>query len=168
MTDVIVHAAENDPPRILGLYAEARAFMAQAGNPGQWGRTGYPKAELLRDDIAKARLFAVRRGGETVGAFVLVFGEDPTYTVIENGAWPGDKPYGTIHRLCSATAEYGVAASVIAYCEEECRKRGADLRADTHAANKPMRHVLEKAGFKYCGVIHVADGSPRMAYQKEL
>ena len=40
------------------------------------------------------------------------------------------------------------------------------LRADTHADNKIMQHLLEKNGFTRCGVIHVADGSPRFAYQK--
>ena len=40
------------------------------------------------------------------------------------------------------------------------------LRADTHADNKVMQHLLEKNGFTRCGVIHVADGSPRFAYQK--
>ena len=152
----------------MELYAGARAFMASSGNHDQWGRTGYPQAELLRQDIAEARLFAVHRGDKTVGAFVLLFGDDPTYAVIENGAWPSDKPYGTLHRLCAETGEHGVAADVIAFCEAECRKRGADLRADTHAANKPMQHVLEKTGFALCGTIYVADGSPRMAYHKSL
>ena len=40
------------------------------------------------------------------------------------------------------------------------------LRADTHADNKIMQHLLEKNGFTRCGIIHVADGSPRFAYQK--
>ena len=38
--------------------------------------------------------------------------------------------------------------------------------ADTHADNKAMRHILEKTGLIRCGVIHVADGSPRFAYQR--
>ncbi len=41
------------------------------------------------------------------------------------------------------------------------------LRADTHADNKAMQHILEETGFTRCGVIiHVADGSPRFAYQR--
>ena len=40
------------------------------------------------------------------------------------------------------------------------------LRADTHAANLTMRHCMERAGFVYCGVIYVADGTPRVAYEK--
>lgn len=40
------------------------------------------------------------------------------------------------------------------------------LRADTHADNKIMQHLLEKNGFARCGIIHVEDGTPRVAYQK--
>ena len=29
-----------------------------------------------------------------------------------------------------------------------------------------MQHMLEKNGFRYCGVIYTDDGSERMAYQK--
>ena len=56
----------------------------------------------------------------------------------------------------------GVAADVITWCLEHCES----LRADTHADNKAMQHILEETGFTRCGVIHVADGSPRFAYQR--
>ena len=49
-----------------------------------------------------------------------------------------------------------------AWCAERCDS----LRADTHADNKIMQHILEKNGFARCGIIHVADGTPRIAYQK--
>jgi RimJ/RimL family protein N-acetyltransferase len=45
---------------------------------------------------------------------------------------------------------------------------GLDLRADTHADNKPVQHLLLKHGFRYCGIIRVTDGSKRFAYQLEL
>ena len=47
-------------------------------------------------------------------------------------------------------------------CLEHCES----LRADTHADNKIMQHLLEKNGFARCGIIHVEDGTPRVAYQK--
>ena len=40
------------------------------------------------------------------------------------------------------------------------------LRADTHEANVTMQRCLERAGFVRCGVIHVADGTPRLAYER--
>ena len=94
-------------------------------------------------------------------AFVL--GPDPTYAKIEDGQWLNDAlPYGTIHRLASAGKRPGVATDVINWCLEHCES----LRADTHADNKIMQHLLEKNGFTRCGIIHVADGTPRIAYQR--
>ena len=29
-----------------------------------------------------------------------------------------------------------------------------------------MQHLLEENGFTRCGIIHVEDGTPRIAYQK--
>ena len=40
------------------------------------------------------------------------------------------------------------------------------LRADTHVDNKVMQHLLESEGFTRCGIIHVEDGTPRIAYQR--
>ena len=161
-------ARENDLPRILTLYAGARLFMAQNGNPTQWGPSGYPKRELLETDIALKRLYKVSEGDDIVGAFVLIFGDDPTYAVIENGAWLNDKPYGTLHRLCADTNSSGVAKAALDYCRMRCAESGADLRADTHADNKIMQHILSSYGFAACGRIYVADGSARIAYQLKI
>ena len=77
-------------------------------------------------------------------------------------SYNGSVPYGTVHRLASAGKHKGVASAVLDWSMEHCQS----LRADTHADNKIMQHLLEKNGFTRCGVIHVADGSPRFAYQK--
>ena len=53
---------------------------------------------------------------------------------------------------------------MITWCLEHCES----LRADTHADNKIMQHVLEKNGFRKCGIIHLANGDPRLAYEKML
>ena len=29
-----------------------------------------------------------------------------------------------------------------------------------------MQHVIEKHGFTYCGIIHIASGDERLAYQR--
>lgn len=97
------------------------------------------------------------------GAFAFILGPDPTYAKIEDGQWLNDTlPYGTIHRLASAGKRPGVASDIINWCLEHCES----LRADTHADNKIMQHILEKNGFTKCGIIHVADGTPRIAYQR--
>ena len=55
-----------------------------------------------------------------------------------------------------------MATAVITWCLEHCES----LRADTHADNKAMQHLLEKNGFTRCGIIRVEDGTPRIAYQR--
>ena len=154
-------AKPGDLPRILELYAIARAYMARSGNPNQWPET-YPGQELLEGDMERASLYVVERGGMVCGAFVLALGEDAGYAAIRDGAWLRDGPYGTIHRL----AGDGVHRGIFEECMDFCRKSAPDLRADTHADNRIMQHLLEKNGFTRCGIIHVADGTPRIAYQK--
>ena len=147
--------------QIMDMYARARAFMAENGNPTQWGDS-YPPRELIEEDILSNRLFVCVINGELEAVFAFVLGEDPTYTVIENGQWLSDGPYGTLHRLASAGRRPGIGRLVIDWCLEHCES----LRADTHADNKVMQHVLESTGFTRCGIIHLANGSPRIAYQK--
>ena len=155
-------AVRSDLDRILKIYAHARQAMADSGNPTQWGDS-YPPQEMLEEDIDSNRLFVYVVNGELEAVFAFILGADPTYKVIENGAWLNDTlPYGTIHRLASAGKRKGVASAVIEWCLEHCES----LRADTHADNKIMQHLLEKNGFTRCGIIHVADGSPRIAYQR--
>ena len=93
--------------------------------------------------------------------FAFIPGDDPTYAHIE-GAWREDSAYGTLHRLGSDGTRRGVFAEAAAWAARQC----PHLRADTHAANLTMRHCMERAGFVYCGVIYVADGTPRVAYEK--
>ena len=57
---------------------------------------------------------------------------------------------------------HGIFEEIVSFCE----KNIAHLRIDTHEDNKIMQHLIEKNGFVKCGIIHVADGSPRIAYEK--
>ena len=56
----------------------------------------------------------------------------------------------------------GVFAAALEYCSGVI----GHLRIDTHADNKPMQHVVEKAGFSKRGIIYVEDGTPRIAYDR--
>ena len=97
-------ATRSDLPEILKIYARAREAMAAAGNPAQWGAS-FPPEELLKEDIDSNRLFVYLVNGELEAVFAFILGPDPTYAVIEDGQWLNDTlPYGTIHRLASASA----------------------------------------------------------------
>lgn len=153
-------AVAQDLPALAEIYRKARGIMAANGNPTQWGTT-HPALELLRQDIAQGILWVVCAGQRPCGAFALVPGEDPTYAVID-GAWQSDAPYATIHRLGSDGTCHGVFATAIGWAAA----RQPHLRIDTHADNHIMQKLIARAGFRCCGIIRVADGSPRLAYER--
>ena len=150
-----------DIPAMMDLYAQARVFMRENGNLNQWDDS-YPSRELLEKDIAFGNSYIVEDDEKNLAAtFAFIKGEDPTYYGIENGAWLNHEPYGTIHRLARNTSYHGIASGCISWCKSQI----GNLRADTHEDNKIMQHLLEKNGFVRCGIIHLANGAPRIAYQ---
>ncbi|MFR1722972.1 N-acetyltransferase [Emergencia timonensis] len=149
-----------DLERILEIYAYARTFMAQTGNPTQWG-DGYPKKELLTKDIEQGQLYVMEEKNEIHGVFVFIIGADPTYEVIKDGAWPDNSPYGTIHRIAGDGQVKGLLQLCVAFCKTQIKI----LRIDTHHDNRIMQRAIEKNGFQRCGIIYTANGSPRIAYQ---
>lgn len=156
---IIRPAQYSDLGPILSVYETARQYMAQSGNPGQWGNI-YPQRSMLEDDIAKGQLYVDEEGGDIHGVFMFSIGEDPTYARIE-GAWVSEGPYGTIHRVASDGRVKGVFARCVAFC----KARAPRLRIDTHEDNHTMRRLIERQGFVYCGTIYMEDGSSRRAYE---
>lgn len=156
---MIRHAEETDMPVILEVYRIARAFMAAHGNTVQW-QNNHPSREILDQDIDKGHLYVYENKGKVHGVFAFIPGEDPTYGAIE-GEWMDESPYAAIHRVASDGTEKGVFAKIAEYCKKEI----PHLRIDTHERNLPMQGAVQKCGFHRCGIIHIADGSPRIAYE---
>ena len=153
-------ARPGDLPEILRVYSAARDFMIRSGNPGQWGKT-HPAEALIREDIAAGRCRVVEAEGVIRGVFALMEGEEPTYRVIGQGAWLNAEPYLTLHRVASDGETHGLFSTVASWAKE----RTDNVRVDTHRNNLPMQRQIEKNGFIRCGIIHVDDGSERIAYQ---
>lgn len=154
---IIRPAKQTDLERILEIYTIARKFMAENGNPTQW-KDGYPQRCMLEEDICLDRLYVVEVD-QICGVFMFTVGDDPTYAHIE-GEWGSSAPYGVIHRIA------GVGGGIFDAALEYCSGVIHHLRIDTHEDNKPMQHVVEKAGFIRRGIIYVADGTPRIAYDR--
>lgn len=152
-------ASPADLPVILDIYAGARRFMAETGNPTQWGNR-WPLTEVVEEDIELGRLFVCEREGTVRGVFAFLVGPDETYALIEEGSWRSDELYGTIHRI----AADGVSGGIFAECVDWCKGQLGHLRIDTHRDNRPMRHLVVKHGFQYQGIIYTDDGTPRLAY----
>ena len=153
-------STSQDLPQILNLYKIAREFMKNNGNPNQW-EDRYPEVSTVENDIKTGISYVCVENGGIVGTFVFFMGEDPTYRVIENGAWhSSQKPYGVIHRVASDGETKGVTRAAFTFGME----RSGYLRIDTHRDNKPMQGALKKFGFQECGIIHLERGDERIAF----
>ena len=157
-------AKEKDLPQIRTIYDAAKSYMDASGNPNQWG-AGYPPEEYLREDIFLSRLYVCEEEDILHGVFLFAVTDDPTYHYIE-GAWLNEEPYGVIHRIASDGVKKGIFRMVEEFCKEKMAEQNVtNLRIDTHEDNKTMQHLVEKCGFERCGIIYLANGSPRIAYQ---
>ncbi len=156
----ILKATDRNFAQIMEIYAAARNYMREQGNPLQWGST-YPPREVVCADIEAKNLYMCVENGEILGVFVYFEGEEPAYRQIV-GAWKMDALGGVMHRVAVVRHGCGVARFCFDFCYDRCQ----NLRIDTHRDNLPMRRALEKNGFEACGVICLEDGSERLAYQK--
>lgn len=143
------------------IYAAAREYMKQAGNPDQWNG-GYPGVVEILSDIAAGCGYVVEDEGEVVAVFYYAPGPDPTYAKIYDGAWKSEEPYAVIHRV--AVKHHG--KGIIDFIFKECFEAAGHLRIDTHRDNIPMQNVLKRGGFEYCGIIHLESGAERLAFEK--
>ena len=150
----------SDLDEIKNVYQLAKGIMIASGNHHQW-LGGYPNEDLLIEDINKKQLYVIDNDGQIDAAFALILGVDETYLYIEGGKWLSDCSYGTIHRIASTGRIHGVLRDAVNYGLEIT----SHIRIDTHEQNAIMRHLLEKLGFTYCGIIYLKDGSPRFAYE---
>lgn len=156
-------ATQNDLDVVLSLIQCGREKMIASGNTGQWTE-GYPPQTQLESDIEKGNCYLISTDdNRAIATFAFIKGVDPTYLKIEGEGWLNEEPYGTIHRVASAPGTRGIMAMVVDYCFKEVD----NIRIDTHKDNIPMQRALERLGFRCCGVIHLANGDPRVAFQKK-
>ena len=157
---------ETDVRRMMDIYAYARNFMKEHGNPNQWGRTNWPPEEKIQDDIRNGHSYVcVNDDGKVIGTFFFNYGKDiePHYLDIEGGAWRDESPYGVVHRIAADGSEKGIGTFCIQWAYEQC----GHLRIDTHGDNTVMQNLLKKLGFVHCGTIYVEeDNDPRLAFEK--
>ena len=166
-----------DIDAVMALIEEARATIAALGI-NQWQNGTPNRAMVTRDMAAGESRVVTLDDGAVVGTFALIYGGEPTYDRIYDGAWhtadhseDGDVDYIAIHRVAVSVDHRGsgISTAIIGYAEEFARILGKSaLRIDTHEGNVVMRRMLEKHGFVHCGTIFLQNGDPRVAYEKVL
>jgi len=154
------HTDIND---IMDIYEYARSFMQSTGNGNQW-INGYPSRELIMQDIQEGSSYVIIDNSDKItGTFYFKIDNDPTYNKIYNGQWLNNNPYGVIHRLAGGGRTKGLASICLKWCFKQC----SNIRVDTHHDNKVMQNILKKMGFSECGIIYIANGTERIAFQKQ-
>ena len=154
---------------VMQLYANARRFMAEHGNPNQWG-SNFPTSELIEADIAAGDSYVCMVDGRIAAVFYHRAGfqcgvaDDPDYERIEEGSWLNQDDYGVVHRITSDGQTKGVASYCLQWALEQC----GNIKIDTYRDNVVMQNMLKKNGFSYCGLVYMEDGSERLAFQKCL
>ena len=154
---------------IMKVMDAAKKIMRQSGNMHQWGE-GYPSEAVITADIKKNGGFVIEEGdgehqssGKIVGYFAFLPSPEPTYARIYEGKWfDDDLPYHVVHRIASYPDAHGIFSSIMDFCFS----KDANIRIDTHRDNHIMQHNIAKHGFTYCGIIYLANGEERLAYQR--
>ena len=166
----IREAKPTDMPEIMQVMEAAKKIMRSSGNMHQWG-DGYPSEAVITNDMDKLGGFVIEGDGENqssariVGYFAFLSSPEPTYSKIYDGKWLDDvRPYHVIHRIASYPDVHGIFSDIMDFCFS----RDTNIRIDTHKDNLIMQHNIEKHGFTYCGIIYLASGDMRLAYQRKV
>lgn len=162
MSRLIREALPTDITEIMLVMEAAKAIMRSSGNMHQWG-DGYPSPSVIMADMDRNGAFVLEDEGRIVGYFAFLASPEPTYHLIVGGNWLDDElPYHVVHRIASYPDVHGIFSDIMDFCFS----RDANIRIDTHHDNHIMQHNIMKHGFSYCGIIYLASGDERLAYQK--
>ena len=162
MSRQIRKAKLHELAEIMKVIEAAKRIMQSSGNMFQW-KDGYPSVSVITSDIEEENGFVIEEDSQIIGYFAFIPCPEPTYAKIYAGKWLDDEqPYHVIHRIASYPHVHHIFSDIINFCFSIDN----NIRIDTHNDNIIMQHNIIKHGFSYCGIIHLASGDERLAYQK--
>ena len=172
----------DDIDEILEIIEKAKIGLKKLGLD-QWQK-GYPNRETIENDEKKGISYVLEEiaennekpgkkvSGKIVGTIVLSPEREEPYSKIE-GKWITDDDYMVVHRLAvdSDVKNKGLATKILEFSKGVCiENKILSLKADTHENNEPMKRLLAKNGFSFCGLIYLDRepdlGAKRTAYEK--
>ncbi|NLK28170.1 MAG: GNAT family N-acetyltransferase [Clostridiales bacterium] len=158
-----------DADGIMEIIRQAQSYLKSQGID-QW-QNNYPNPEVVKKDIDEENGYVIVKDKLIIGTVTVSFDGESTYDVIYDGAWKSNQPFAVIHRI-AVRDEYkgqGISSKIIRWIEEMCLKKGIhSIKVDTHEKNLSMQKILKNNGFEYCGIIYLANGSKRMAFEKMI
>ena len=146
---------------VFDIYERARVFMSANGNPTQWGASS-PSEQIIMSDLDNYGHVVVE-DGQVVGVFYFEENaHEPAYDII-TGEWMNEQPYAVIHRCAVKENAKGVGQFILDWCFSKFD----NIRIDTHEDNTPMKNLLRKNGYNYCGIVkYNKENGARIAFQK--
>lgn len=160
---------EKDIDNVMKIIDEAKEYFKREGID-QW-QNGYPNSDTIYADIQNNNSYVLESENKIIATAMVSFEKDKTYNKIYEGEWISNKDYAVIHRIAVSknSKGKGIAASIISKVEELCKEKDINsIKIDTHKDNISMQRLLEKTGFKYCGIIFLEDKSKRIAFEKVI
>ena len=170
MTKSLIRLANlNDLVEIERLLIETRGYFKKAKIP-QWQGI-YPAVEDFVTDIQREECYLALINQKVVGMIVISSQEELNYQAMVSGHWQSQGPYTVIHRLAVSQSARGagIGRQLMNFAETITLARQRQIiRVDTHELNRGMLALLEASRYQTAGVIKVADGSLRLAFEKNL
>ena len=170
-------ATMDDFKRVQTLLDEAHETYAELGiDEGKYKK--YPSARRLTHSIKNGTTHVVENAfGQLIAVYAVSFAPDKNYARGIQGSWLTDtdaqqQPYAELHWVAvdRPVRRRGVGSFILDRAAHIAREGGrASIRADIYPENEPMRWLLEKRGYKFCGTLMVRDTfgreKPRSAYE---
>ena len=156
-------ATREDLDEILNIYKSARQYMKATGNPDQWG-DNLPLASTVESDMESGTLYVVERDGQLCGVMEFHIGEDPFYSGFHELSWDYEGDYATIHRLAINGKRSGIFSEFLEFGKRIC----PNIKIDTYIDNIVMQSLIEKNGFKKCGVFFSTPDRGWVIYEKSF
>ena len=163
-------ATKDDLGDVMTCVKRLKREYFEANNIPQW-HGDYPAKSDFAADLEAKRLFVMYIGECLVGFASVGFEDEPTYSEVEGGSWKENGDYAVVHRFGINPDWHGMGmgTALMGLADKLCEARGVSaVRADTHEQNVGMIRLLEKCGFERRGIIHLANGDPRIAFEKIL
>jgi len=157
-------ATFSDLPQITELFDISRKTMSEQGID-QW-QDGYPFREDIENDIVNNRAYVLYSDDTLVGYFAYTTGKEDVYENMTEGSFREEKQYrySSVHRVAITPERrgHGYGTLIFDYAVKLAHiDHALSLRCDTHEDNRPMRALLSKCGFQYCGVVYYMRGEKK-------
>jgi hypothetical protein len=164
-------ATKTEINQIMNIFSQAQEHLRLKG-VNQW-QNNYPNLEIIEKDIKNENGYVITKNSKVIAFITVIFSPEISYEIIYDGKWISNGEYAVVHRMAidndykkTILASFSLLLKNI---EQICLNKNIySIKTDTHRNNLSMQKILKKNGFKYCGIIYLADGSERLAFEKIL